>query len=43
MSIKIKLLGKVKSRELRILFNDGDYQKYKEISIKDIDYTFIQN
>jgi len=29
--------------ELRALFNESTYQKYNEISIKDIDYTFIQN
>ena len=28
--------------ELRALFNNGSYQKYQEISIKEIDYTFIQ-
>ena len=39
----VLLFNQQEIEELRILFNDGDYQKYKEISIKDIDYTFIQN
>ena len=39
----VLLFNQQEIEEIRILFNDGDYQKYKEISIKDIDYTFIQN
>ena len=37
------LFNQQEIEELRILFDDSAYQKYKEISIKDIDYTFIQN
>ena len=39
----VLLFNQQEIEELRILFNDGDYQEYKEISIKDIDYPFIQN
>ena len=39
----VLLFNQQEIEELRILFNDSAYQEYKEISIKDIDYTVIQN
>ena len=39
----VLLFNQQEIEELRILFDDSAYQKYKEISIKDIDYTFIHN
>jgi hypothetical protein len=39
----VLLFNQHEIEELRALFNDGSYQKYQEISIKEIDYNFIQN
>ena len=39
----VLLFNQQEIEELRALFNNGSYQKYQEISIKEIDYTFIQN
>ncbi len=39
----VLLFNQQEIEELRTLFNNGSYQKYQEISIKEIDYTFIQN
>ena len=40
------LFNQQEIEELKTLFNNNEYQEYKEyqeISIKEIDYTFIQN
>ena len=39
----VLLFNQQEIEELRALFNNGVYKEYQEISIKEIDYTFIQN
>jgi hypothetical protein len=39
----VLLFNQQEIEELKKLFNNDSYQKYEEISIKEIDDTFIQN